>query len=167
MSTTISGDTGIDKFEGTTIAGHVIQVANYTPGSIYTGTTIIPLDDTIPQITEGTQVMSLAFTPKKANSKLKITVMVIPSPSVNSWVTSALFRDSNSDAIGTCFGYLLATTSSPHFFISYINAVNTNITTFTVRIGSSSGTLTFNGAGGVAYMGGTLASSITIEEIAQ
>lgn len=166
--TTISGDTGVDKFDGTTIAGHVIQVQHYPFSNMDTGTTIIPFDNTIPQITEGKQFMSATFTPKKASSKLKITVVSIPSPSVNAWVTTALFKDSIPDAIGAIYGYMLATTSLPHTFISYINAVDTNSHTFTARIGGAvASTMTINGASGTACMGGTSASSITIEEIAQ
>jgi len=166
MSTTISGDTGVDKFEGTTIAGHVIQVANYTTGVYSSGTTIIPLDDTIPQNTEGTQVMSLAFTPKKANSKLKITAIGYFDGSGSIYGVSALFRDSTANALAS--GCIFMTDIFPQIITIFVDAVSTSPTTFSMRAGcGSAGTIYFNGINGVAYFGGTLASSITIEEIAQ
>lgn len=170
MSTTVSGDTGVDKFEGTTIAGHVIQAQYYPFSAMDTGTTPIPYDNTIPQITEGKQFMNAVFTPKKATSKLKITTTAILTSSVSAKVIVALFRDSFSNAIATgtdCRIYAVGT-GGLISFISYVNAVSVNTTTFTVRAAiDRAGTTTFNGELGSAYFGGTLASSITIEEIAQ
>ena len=168
--TTISGDTGVDKFDGTTIAGHVIQVANYTTGTMATGTGIIPYDNTIPQITEGTQFMSLAFTPKKANSKLKIIVNAIFMASVASKLVSSIFRDSGTNAVASVVDNRIYAVGTGGIisFIAYIDAVSTSLSTFTVRGGLDRvGTITFNGEAGAGYFGGSLASSITIEEIAQ
>lgn len=169
MPTNIAGATGTDKFGGTDIAGHVIQVANFTTGVMATGTATIPQDNTIPQITEGTQFMSLAFTPKKANSKLKIDVVFVASNSTVASQIVALFKGSIADAIGVAESYIAGggsryTTS----FTVYIDAVDTTLKTFTVRSGGHlAGTTTFNGYGGVQAYGGSLASSITITEIAQ
>lgn len=168
MSTTISGDTGVDKFEGTTIAGHVIQVANYTTGAMSTGTALIPWDNTIPQITEGTQFLSLAFTPKKENSKLKITVTLNVQNSADSHVNIALFSSLSTDAIGTAFVHPRSTGPMTTTFITMFTVSSISSITFSCRAGSTTaGTITFNGMGGAAYFGGALASSITIEEIAQ
>lgn len=169
MSVTISGDTGVDKFNGTTIAGHIIQVANYTTGAMATGTAVIPYDNTIPQITEGTQFMSLAFTPKKSNSLLKISIHVQITSTVSNDLVTALFRDSTVNSIGTSkITNAAANQMQTDTFIVFVPATSTSLTTFTVRCGGgSAGTTTFNGSAGTAYYGGSLASSITIEEIAQ
>lgn len=169
MSTTISGTTGVDKFSDTTIAGHVIQVANYTTGAVATGTALIPNDNTIPQITEGFQVMSLAFTAKKANSKLKITVVTNKNASTTNSSICALFKDSISNAIGATYqSDTNVTYPNTNTFIVFIDAIDTSLHKFTVRCGLVvAGTLTFNGQSSTAYLGGSLASSITIEEIAQ
>jgi len=167
--TTISGDTGVDKFEGTTIAGHVIQVANYTTGAMSTGTALIPFDNTIPQITEGTQFMSLAFTPKKATSKLKITVNLSASISIVGVVTVALFQDSIANALATSISHCgVVNGVQQNSFITYISASDINSKTFTVRAScNATGTITVNGQSSSPLFGGSLASSITIEEIAQ
>ena len=168
MPSTITGS-GVDKFDGTTIAGHVIQVANYTTGTMATGTTTTPLDNTIPQITEGTQFMSLAFIPKKANSKLKIDVVIYTSHSTaGAWFVNALFRDSGVNAIGIgAISQPTATAMISCAFTVYVDAISTSLSTFTVRSGGQAGTLTFNGQSGGVLFGGSLASSITITEIAQ
>ena len=158
--------TGTLPLNNMTIAGSVIQVANYTTGVVATGTTITPLDDTIPQNTEGNQYMSLAFTPKKANSKLKIDVVANITSTSSSFIM-ALFRDSGANALGAT----VANNSANYYnttFTVIVDAVSTSLTTFSVRIGGvTAGTITFNGLGGARQLGGSLASSITITEIAQ
>ena len=151
-------------------AGSVIQVANFTTSTVATGTALIPGDNTIPQITEGTQFMSLAFTPKKANSKLKITVTtsLVCSAAVN--IGTAIFRDSGADAIAAVFDNRIFSGNAGGIssFVSFIDATSISLTTFSVRSGPiTSGTITFNGILGSSYFGGTIKSSITIEEIAQ
>ena len=65
-------------------AGSVLQVKNYQFGSLLSlGNVQIPYDDTIPQITEGGEVMTLTITPQSASSKLMIEVLVNASPSLS------------------------------------------------------------------------------------
>jgi hypothetical protein len=65
-------------------SGAVVQVVNAVTGSVSTGTTIIPADDTIPQITEGNEYMTLAVTPLSATNKLRIDVVCIATTSASS-----------------------------------------------------------------------------------
>jgi len=172
--TVISGTTGIDKVQTGAIesvdlpAGSVIQVANYTTGTWASGTTQIPFDNTVPQITEGTQFMSLAFTPKKANSKLKIEVVGTFTASSGTDISMALFKDSDTNAIASTFvNCNIANTGRIMVFTKFIDAVDTSLHTFTVRAGAASAvTVYFNGYTAGLH-GGSLASSITITEIAQ
>ena len=151
------------------MSGMVIQVANFTTGAMATGTTIIPYDDTIPQNTEGDQYMSLSFTPRRATSKLKVEVVVVASHTAVTDIILSLFRDAVVDSIGGSAMYVTtATARSTQCFSVYINANSTTTTLFKVRIGgAAAGTLTFNGSSGARQLGGSLASSITITEIAQ
>ena len=151
------------------MSGMVIQVANFTTGALATSTVLIPTDDTIPQNTEGVQVLSLIFVPKRATSKLKIEVTTVMSHSVIAWMVSALFRDAVADSLGASNVHQgTAGASVAPTFTVYVNANSIASTTFNVRIGAAAaGTTTFNGAGGGRYLGGAMASSITITEIAQ
>jgi hypothetical protein len=168
MPTNIDGASGVDKFGSTSISGHVIQVANYTTGIVATGAVITPYDNTIPQITEGTQFMSLSFTPKKATSKLKIDVVYNSSHSVAGTQQIALHRDSTVNALGAIQQADNAGYSRSVCFTVFTDAVSASLATFSVRSGLNiAGTITFNGISGAQYLGGTYASSITITEIAQ
>jgi hypothetical protein len=146
----------------------VVQVVYTQDGTMVdhiAGGSLIPFDDTIPQITEGYLAMTRAITPTSATNKLKIDVVaVFSSQGVNE--TAALF-DGSADAIAvvgvTDIYYQLNTLSFTH----YMTAGTTSEISFTVRVGSNHQDTVFNGWNSVAtaIYGGTLASSITITEI--
>jgi hypothetical protein len=149
------------------LTGDTVQVVNFQTGAVATGTTILPVDDTIPQITEGTEFMTLAITPTNASNKLRIDVtMVISHSAANSWLTAALFQDSNANALACAPHFQTTAAASVTIHYSYwMTAGTTSATTFRVRGGSqTAGTTTFNGAGAARYYGGVIASSITITE---
>jgi hypothetical protein len=149
--------------------GKVVQVVNVMDGAVATGTTILPSppDNTIPQITEGDEYMTLAITPANASNKLKIEVVVIAGSSVAGWMGVALFQDATSDALGWNGAYdETATAFSSMPFTHYMTAGTVSSTTFRVRVGGkSAGTTTFNGQNGSRIAGGVASSSITITEI--
>jgi len=146
----------------------VVQVVNFQTGSMVTTTATIPLDDTIPQIGEGFELMTLAITPTKTTSKLKIDIVVYATVDSASWIIGALFQDSTANALAAFLDYQnIGTGGMALCFTYYMTAGTTSSTTFRVRIGKDSGgTITFNGMGGARKLGGVLASSITITEIA-
>ena len=150
-------------------AGSVLQVVNFQTSAVLTGTTVIPLDNTIPQITEGFQVLSLAITPISATNKLFFIINLPMSTGVTgNTPTIALFQDSTANALAAAW----TTTPTAGYLNMYplnyfMTSGTTSSTTFTIRAGPSSATtLTINGAGSTQYLGGTLISSITIMEIA-
>ena len=59
--------------------GAVVQVVNTQTGAVATGTTIMPGDDTIPQITEGNEYLTRTITPTDAANTLLITVVTVPA----------------------------------------------------------------------------------------
>jgi hypothetical protein len=150
--------------------GQLIQVVNVQDGAVATGTTISPDDDTIPQNTEGDEYMTLAITPTSATSKLMIDIVFNSSQAGDLVSTLALFQDTTADSLAavTFFGHTAFQRSSPTSFKHYMTSGTTSSTTFKVRAGLASpgGTLTFNGNGGARKLGGVMASSITISEIA-
>ncbi len=150
-------------------AGNILQVVSTQTGAVATGTTAIPVDDTIPQSTEGNEYMSLSITPTSSASKLLIQAEFNGAHSnAVSTIIVALFQDSTANALA-CSWTAPGTAGYPESILvnHYMTAGTTSSTTFKLRAGgSSAGTLTFNGAGGVRYLGGVLASFITITEIA-
>ena len=153
---------------GVYVKDHVLQVKHFQTGEANTGTTLIPFDDTIPQITEGDEYMTLAITPKSASSKLLINVVTQFAHSVDSIPATALFVGTTADALATMFTHTFGSGNydKHHNFNHYMTAGTTSELTFRVRIGSNNaGTTTFNGRAGVRKYGGSLSSSITITEI--
>jgi hypothetical protein len=146
----------------------VIQVVNTQTGAVATGSTVIPLDDTIPQITEGNEYMTLAITPTSATNKLKIEVVGHWAHTVsNTFVTAALFQDSTASALAAATqASTLASGNAELTFTYWMTSGTTSVTTFRVRAGGGdAGTTTFNGRIGGRVFGGIMASSITITEI--
>jgi hypothetical protein len=143
-----------------------IQVVSTQTGAVATGTTTIPLDDSIPQSSEGDQYMSVSITPTSATSRLLIQVVTNSSADSIKTNTAALFVDSTANALAAVSN---TTRASGDLLIVSFNhnmvAGSTSAMTFKVRMGTDSGgTLTFNGTAGNRRYGGVIASSITITE---
>lgn len=146
----------------------VIQQVNSEVGTLSTGTTTIPLDNTIPQNTEGDQYLSLSITPKSASNILVISVNLQASSSVVANVIAALFQDTTANALASMIEMQDNINGSVNIAFKHIMiAGTTSSTTFKVRVGADrANTLTFNGSAGAGLFGGTMASSIMIEEYA-
>jgi hypothetical protein len=149
-------------------AGSVVQMVNFQFSTVATGTGTIPIDNTIPQNTEGTEFMSLAITPKSATNKLVITVCIQLDKNNGNTMITALFQDSIANALAAqVWGALSSGISLPMSFTHVMTAGTTSSTTFKVRAGSdNAGTVTVNGRGGGQIFGGVSLSSIVILEIA-
>ena len=150
------------------LAGSVVQTVNYQTGSVSTGSTVIPLDDSIPQNSEGDEYMTLAITPNSATNKLKIDVVFCASLPNNIPMVTALFKDSTANALAAVADWGSYVAEQPHTitFTHYMTSGTTSEITFKVRSGpTSAGTITFNGISSGRLFGGICASSITITEI--
>lgn len=144
-------------------AGSVIQVVNTLNQTPTSGTGTIPWDNTIPQNTEGNEIMTLAITPKSSTSKLRIDV-VVQAYSNAGVLIAALFQDSTANALACGFSENYA--SSSVSFTEWMTSGTTSSTTFKVRFGRSTAGTYYVNSDGSANLGSTLASSITITEIA-
>lgn len=147
-------------------AGKVVQVVNTQTGTVATGTTVIPFDNTIPQNTEGTQVLSLAITPTSATNLLIVSVVLNFSYSIINTVSFALFQDTTASALAAAAELgSTATGMINSGLVHKMTAGTTSATTFKVRIGGeTAGTVTLNGYSGGQVFGGVMASSMTITE---
>lgn len=151
------------------ITNAVVQMVNSQTTANTTTSTIIPHDNTIPQNTEGAQVLSLAITPTNSSNNLYIDVTIMVASSVtNEVIQYALFQDSTANAIAASAQRPAAANSLHTITFRYVmTAGTTSSTTFKVRFGPSVGTttLTLNGESGAAVYGSVVNSSITISEI--
>jgi len=150
----------------TDISGFVVQRVSTMTGAVATGTTTTPWDDTIPQNTEGNQVMTLAITPKSTSNILVIDVCVNVVSNPIGDIITALFQDTTANALAAVSEVPAdVTRNCPTTLRHIMSAGTTSSTTFKVRCGSSAaGTLTFNGSASARKLGGVMASSIMITE---
>jgi hypothetical protein len=172
----IGNPTGGDKGAGSLnasglyVAGHgtVAQRVEATSATYTSTTTAIPYDDTIPQNTEGAEVLTLAITPTNASSTLQIQIDLALGGSNPGVVNAALFVDSTASAIAARGkGVQNSTTMDSLRFSHSVSAGSTTARTYKVRIGPTSGVTTayLNGDSGSRKLGGVAISRITVEEI--
>lgn len=145
----------------------LIQQVSTVTSTLATGTTALPLDDTIPQNTEGDERLSVTITPTSATNILIIRVLALVGNSANVTVSAALFQDSTAGALIAGCGQVGAASVAGQVSLFYtMVAGTTSATTFKVRIGATSGTTVFNGIGsGTQLFGGVASSYIQVEEV--
>lgn len=150
-------------------AGAVLQFksAEYTTRTSIT--TVIPFDDTVPQNTEGTEIITLAITPTSTSNKLAIEFFMPfwDGDSVRVGI-AALFQDSTADAlaVGACVNASNAYAEQLGLF-HIMDAGTTSSTTFKIRVGTNAGTIYLNRRSDADYFGSTtLHTTLRITEIA-
>lgn len=138
--------------------------AEYTTNADITG--LIPFDDTIPQNTEGTQILSVTLTPKSVTSRVRLRFQgQIVGGFVN--YIAAIFSSASSNALRSGWATLDSSYAGPLVLEhEYVPGVTTTLT-FSVRIGTQSGTtMRLNGTSGGRLFGGSAGATLVVEEIA-
>ena len=150
-------------------ANIVLQRVSYETGAYASTTSVIPSDDTVPQITEGAQFMSLSITPRKATSKAEIDVtLYVTCYNATSHLVAAVFKDSDANAIASA----IVTNGGVGFYMPLrikktIQFSDTNPHTISVRLGvpNNSYPISVNGLSS-RVLGGSLVSSLVVTEYA-
>jgi len=147
--------------------GSVVNQVHSQIGTVSTASSTIPEDDTIPQITEGTEVMALVLTPKATTHQLLVNVHLnVSVAGTNKTVIAALFQDAISDAVSAVSRVPVNIKSDGLELRIQQPAGTTSPITFRVRIGSADGsTVTLNGQNGIRLFGGVNISGMSITEI--
>lgn len=155
--------------------GRVVQTvyAEVLTSSTFANAQIV-LDDSIPQNTEGAEILTLSITPQFSTSKIIIEMIAhIGANAItgSEAITLAAFRDSTANAFATDY----AERDVTGFFIykatlkimSQVDSVSTSATTFKMRAGlHENATLRVNGSNGGRKLGGSLITSIKLTEVA-
>lgn len=137
-----------------------------TYGSL--GTATIPQDDTLPQITEGNQVMTLAHAAKNDNNILLINYQFMGSHSAaGAWMILPLFIQGENDALSVAVErFNTAGQLHTHQGFLRYSPGNTTSNTYEMRIGSNgAGTVYRNGSASARLLGGVSKCFIHILEI--
>ena len=145
--------------------GSVVQTAyaEYTANSNLSA--VIPDDDTIPQNTEGTEIINLSITPRFATSTILLSFEGIFDSSAPVAATVALFRDSLAPA-RAARGINNAGSARIGIQLKYMDSpATTSATAYKIRVGPASGTIRMNGSTAQRYLGGSQRTTLTIQEI--
>lgn len=145
----------------------VRQVVYATLGTQVFSASNIPFDNTIPQITEGFQILTASITPQSATSTLYIWATVNISCSQIASGIIAIFRDATANAYGvSATAVLTANTSENLTVMVTIPSGSTAASTIRLRGGANGGNLYVNGsAAGGQVFGGASASSLLVMEV--
>jgi hypothetical protein len=149
-------------------SGPLIQRVHNQTGALDTTTTVIPIDDTIPQITEGKELLTVSITPKSATNKLIIECSLWGAIGGANYFSAALFQDATANALCARPIYCDAANVMRNVsFVFEMVAGTTSSTTFRMRGGPGGATtLTVNGQNSTRVFGGVGFSSITVTEVA-
>jgi hypothetical protein len=139
--------------------------AEYSANADLTAT--IPLDDTIPQSTEGTEILTATITPKSVNSRIRATISGFGCTSTIKTIILGLFQDAIANAL---FAHsIISTTGDNPFPIACVfeyPPATTSAITLRVRIGMDvPATLRMNGFSGSRKFGGVAKATLTLEEV--
>jgi hypothetical protein len=145
--------------------------ASYT--AISAVTAVIPIDGTVPQNTEGVQILSLTITPKKSTNKIRLRFQGnLSAHTAGASVIAAVFSSNSPNALQAT-RYAIPSTDQMLPIILECEDSPGAITpvTYTVRVGISAGTSypNSNGSGSAEFGtgGGGKACTLILEEIQQ
>ena len=130
-------------------------------------TTTIPKDNTIPQNTEGTQILSASITPASSSNILLIEANAWGEVSGTLSTQMALFQDSTANALAAAEGVTQqnAGYGAPVYLRYYMTAGTTSSTTFNIRVGPNTATFYFLADSGATRLyGGVGIAVLTITE---
>jgi hypothetical protein len=154
-------------------SGKVLQSVEASVATVFSTSSSIPADDTIPQNTEGTELMTSSITPGNASNYLEIEwqgVITGGTGSGNAYAVAALFQDSTANSLEASAIWVQNQSLGPGQQMTLrhrMAAGTTSSTTFKIRIGTTAGTIYINadGSAGTRILGGVMTTRLNIKEI--
>ena len=155
-------------FSNIRTAGAILTktVGTYTSNAAISA--VIPLDNTVPDIGEGTQIISASITPKYATSLIRVRFMGQATAAAANKVSVAIFRVGLSPAIAATYSSVPSSTEGSAIALEREDSpATTSAVTYTVRAGAQSGNVYFNGLGSSGVFGSASSATLVLEEIKQ
>lgn len=148
------------------LSGSVIAHSYASTASVVTCSTAIPYDNSIPQKTEGNEVITVSHTPSNSSNILVIRCGASYGGGSSVHVTGSLLQDSTSDALTAREGSYNGTNEGGVVELTWkMAAGTTSSTTFKFNVGPSSSTVYVNGdASGTRLYGGVSVAYIEVTE---
>ena len=146
--------------------GSVIDSAYATYSANADLTSNIPLDDTVPQITEGTEIVTVTITPKSTTNKLRVRFRGQASSGALAHACAALFVGTTANALAATYSTVGAAASGQPLVLEheFVPGVTTPVT-LRIRVGAHSGTIRMNGSNATRVFQGASAATLVVEEI--
>jgi len=147
-------------------SGQIIQRVEAVNRSYFGSTSTVPRDDSKPQSTEGSEILTATIIPTAASNRLVFYGCVQIRPPSGQFLALSLFTSASTDAVNTqCIGNSGGYTMSVPIRCE-IMAGQTSPLTVSLRAGAEGGQWEINcGSGGGRGYGGALSCSLLIEEI--
>ena len=142
------------------------QTKDTTPAASTTTTTTPGLDTSTPQISEGTEIFSIVFTPRSASSVIRIRAhLSIQMSGAGLAAIAAIHKSGTTDALVADTGQASDGDYSFQIDMEFDEASgSTAERTYSLRIGTSGGTLRLNGSGGSRTLGSKRLSYLEVIE---
>lgn len=139
--------------------------AEYTASSDLTAQ--IAEDDTIPQNTEGTEILTASITPKSVTNRVRVRFQGYGGTSGSSEIVAALFKDSGADALCAAISVPVGSSGYSPILLDFEHVpATTSQVTYKVRVGPSSAvTARLNGLHNARRFGGASRATLILEEI--
>lgn len=149
----------------------VIQQKRSSTSALTINSTALPWDDTIPQQTEGDEILTVSITPTSSSSVLVVEATCMGAiDGVERKMGMAIFRDSTASAISATALNASADSSVSDYAMSgsiktFVSAGSTSSTTFKLRVGNENGAgSSVNGYDSGRIYGGVANTSIFVTE---
>jgi hypothetical protein len=148
-------------------AGAVVQFVSSVTGSATTVTDQVPLDDTIPQNDEGTEITNAVITPKSITNRLIVRAGMVCSVSTAMHVIGHISRNSTAGSVAAALTYVGAASQYVRLTLEVnVGADSLSAQTFRLFVGGSApGSVYVNGTSGGRQLGGVANTYITITEV--
>lgn len=128
---------------------------------------LVPGDDTVPQVGEGTEILSVAITPVRAADRVRVRVAIWGQlASASDYAILSVFRNGGANAIKTVAGLQgnLVNGLELEFEDSPASAA---AQTYSVRVGGVIGALYLNGSTSGRLFGGASSCTLVLEDVLQ
>lgn len=146
----------------------VIDRAYASYNSTASITTVIPADNSIPQNTEGTQILTASITPKSITNRVRVRFTGSASATAISNIVVALFVGAGANAVQVTATTIPAAAYTGQLALEFEHVPGVlTATSYSIRVGpGAAGTIVMNSSTGGPWFAGSSASTLVVEEIA-
>lgn len=158
-------------FNGTawvSTGGTIIKRTPYRYATdVFTSSATIPFDNTIPQISEGSELYSISYTMRSPSNRINIRLSGFGCVAgANQSLTAALFLNSNANALAATVTLCAAINNPYPILLENEFSPNTSSAfTISIRVGTTSGAVYIGGNSSGRFFGGVGSTVLVIEEI--